>query len=137
MLVELRQLNGSQAGSTWTVVGTQYVIGRHADCLLRIDHPKVSLHHCAVLILGNEVWVRDLRSTNGTFVNDTQVTGEYRLGIGDVLRVGPAEFEVLQRTTGAIRQDDRQQYPSTQLEIPSTGQGKPPPTTSRKAQPRS
>jgi pSer/pThr/pTyr-binding forkhead associated (FHA) protein len=40
------------------------------------------------------VWVEDLRSTNGTFVNGARVTTERRLQPGDVLRLGQTELRL-------------------------------------------
>ncbi len=136
MLVKLRLMNGSQAGATWPVVGSTFLIGRHADCGLRIHNPQVSLHHCSVITRGTEVWVRDLDSTNGTFVNGERLDGECRLGIGDVIKAGPAEFEVLQQTTGVIRLDDRDDYNSTQVSLPPPPDAERAPKTDRSPKPR-
>lgn len=118
MLVKLRLTNGAQAGLTWPVVGSPFLIGRHADCGLRVHNPMVSVHHCAVVTRGAEVYVQDLNSRNGTVVNGERVEGECRLRVGDVIKAGPAEFEVLQQATGVIRKDDREEYGSTVLVEP-------------------
>ncbi len=61
-------------------------IGRGTDSDLRIDDAGVSRSHAEIL-LGREVLLRDLGSTNGTYVNGVQV-GETVLHDGDVLRLG-------------------------------------------------
>jgi hypothetical protein len=61
-------------------------IGRGSDADLRIDDAGVSRNHVEVL-LGREVLLRDLGSTNGTYVNGVQV-GEVVLRDGDVIRLG-------------------------------------------------
>jgi pSer/pThr/pTyr-binding forkhead associated (FHA) protein len=47
-----------------------------------------------VLIRDEQCFVRDLNSTNGTFVNDQQVSGEQELHDGDTLKVGPLDFGI-------------------------------------------
>ena len=47
-------------------------IGRVEDNTFQIADPSVSSHHCEVLLRGSEVLIRDLNSTNGTFINDAQ-----------------------------------------------------------------
>lgn len=113
MLVKLKMVNSKQAGTTYIVHKSPYVIGRHDGCDLRVKSPRVSLHHCAILVKENEVWVRDLKSTNGTFVNDRQVTADYRLKPGDLIQAGPAVMEVIQEAAGLLQKDDREQYGST------------------------
>ncbi|MEO9221347.1 MAG: FHA domain-containing protein [Mycobacteriaceae bacterium] len=61
-------------------------IGRGTDCDLRIDDSGVSRHHVEV-ILGREVLLRDLGSTNGTYLNGVQ-TAEATLHDGDLIRIG-------------------------------------------------
>jgi pSer/pThr/pTyr-binding forkhead associated (FHA) protein len=72
----------------------QFLIGRNAHCNLRPASSLISNRHCAILIRGEEVVVRDLQSTNGTFVNNEAVIGERTLKHRDRLRLGPLEFAV-------------------------------------------
>jgi pSer/pThr/pTyr-binding forkhead associated (FHA) protein len=125
VIVKIRAVNGKKAGTTFLVWKSPYIIGRHEQADLRIGNTQVSVYHCSILIRANEVWVRDMDSTNGTFLNDEQITGEHRIGIGDQLRIGPAVFEIIQEATGAIPDEQRENYTSTQVAIPA------PPTTSR------
>ena len=61
-------------------------LGRGTDVDIRIDDPGVSRHHAEIL-LGREVILRDLRSTNGTYVDGVQV-GEVVLAEGNVIQIG-------------------------------------------------
>jgi two-component system, cell cycle response regulator len=119
MLVKLRVSNGKHAGTTYIVWKTPYVIGRHAQANLQIDNSRVSVYHCCLILRGTEVWVRDMDSTNGTFVNDEQITDEVRLSLGDRIQVGPAVLEVLQEATGALPMDDRDEYTPTNPALPA------------------
>lgn len=61
-------------------------IGRGSDCDIRLDDPGVSRHHAEIL-LGEHVLLRDLNSTNGTYVNGTLIA-EQPLMDGNVITVG-------------------------------------------------
>lgn len=70
-------------------VGTEpLIIGRSPQCQIQIDQESVSRNHCQVRFTGSEFLVRDLASTNGTYVNDDLVRDEGRLRHGDQLKVG-------------------------------------------------
>jgi len=70
-------------------IGTEpVIIGRSPQSQIQIDQESVSRNHCRIWFTGNEFLVRDLGSTNGTYVNDNLVEGEGRLRHGDQLKVG-------------------------------------------------
>lgn len=69
------------------------VIGRKTDADLRIPLADISRSHCELVMQNGSVTVRDLDSSNGTFVNGAQVT-ESKLGAGDTIRIGPVTFTV-------------------------------------------
>lgn len=63
-------------------------IGRAPECDLRPAHPLVSKKHCLMRKHAYSVMLRDLRSTNGTFVNGTRVTTAVELSDGDIITLG-------------------------------------------------
>lgn len=69
------------------------IIGRlqGAD-LVQFDHPNVSRRHAAVEARGAEVRIRDLGSTNGTFVNGSPIDRPTTLRPGDRVDIGPFEL---------------------------------------------
>ena len=69
------------------------VIGRGEECKVRVPLASVSRHHCELFIEDDELMVRDLRSSNGTFVNKDRVA-KRELVPGDLLAVGPVVFVV-------------------------------------------
>jgi len=73
--------------------GTSIVLGRRDDCQLHIPLPDVSRRHCQIDITPNGPIVRDLGSTNGTYVNDKRIA-ETQLKPGDRLTVGALTFIV-------------------------------------------
>jgi len=68
-------------------------IGRVEDNTFQITDASVSSHHCEVLLRGGEVLIRDLNSTNGTFINNAQIT-ESVLKPGQTLRLGQIELKL-------------------------------------------
>jgi predicted component of type VI protein secretion system len=85
---------GSNAGKVLRIAGPQFLIGRDPQCQLRPNSPAISKRHCALFVGKEKVVVRDLGSTNGTFVNDERIEGDVALKNGDNLKIGPLEFEV-------------------------------------------
>lgn len=69
------------------------IVGRRQDCHLRIPTKNVSRQHCALLIQNESVTVKDLGSSNGTFINGKRIA-ESELEAGDRLRLGPVTFVV-------------------------------------------
>jgi len=77
-----------------------YQIGRGSGCDLVVADGQASRTHAVLLLEGDEVIVVDENSSNGTFVNDLQVTRE-RLGKGDVIRIGACEIGIVDVNLGA------------------------------------
>lgn len=77
-------------------------VGRSPGCGVSLADDFVSQVHARLFRRDGAVWVEDLGSTNGTFVNDTRVTGPLRLSPGDRLRVGRTELQLeLEQAAGA------------------------------------
>lgn len=68
--------------------GREAVLGRGEDCELRVQSLQASRRHAAVRFSNGEYLVRDLGSSNGTFVNGERVQGERALRPGDEIDVG-------------------------------------------------
>src|SRR6516162_2757323 len=71
-----------------------FLVGRDPLCHLRPASLMVSQHHCAIWSRNGELRVRDLGSTNGTYLNGLAVTGEEAAHNGDQLKIGPLVFDV-------------------------------------------
>jgi ABC-type multidrug transport system ATPase subunit/pSer/pThr/pTyr-binding forkhead associated (FHA) protein len=69
-------------------------IGRDASNVIVLSAPAVSRFHAEVEKVGQRFRVRDLRSSNGTFVNGSAITGETWVHPGDAIQVGPYRFVV-------------------------------------------
>lgn len=64
------------------------VLGRVASCDVQVTHPLVSRRHCRVQADADGIFVEDLGSSNGTYVNGGRAAGRVRMCIGDILRIG-------------------------------------------------
>jgi pSer/pThr/pTyr-binding forkhead associated (FHA) protein len=94
MKLRLVVASGVHEGKAIPIMTPQFVIGRDEQCQLRPASPAISKRHCALMVRGGQVYVRDFGSTNGTFVNGQLVEGEVELFDQDLLKVGPLEFRV-------------------------------------------
>jgi pSer/pThr/pTyr-binding forkhead associated (FHA) protein len=87
-------------------------VGRVDDNGLQIAEPSVSSHHGEIIINGNSVIIRDLNSTNGTFINGQQITTEAPLAPGQVLRLGQIELRLETGTASASAPAPRPSAPA-------------------------
>jgi hypothetical protein len=69
------------------------LFGRKEDCQVRIPVSSVSREHCELKVEDTRVTIRDLGSSNGTYINGERVQ-EHQLSAGDLIAVGPAVFVV-------------------------------------------
>jgi pSer/pThr/pTyr-binding forkhead associated (FHA) protein len=70
-----------------------YLVGRHPECDLRLDQPKISRRHCCLALAYDRLLIRDLGSRNGVRVNGREVV-ESQLFRGDEIAIGPLIFLV-------------------------------------------
>lgn len=85
--------SGPQAGQCFTVRSDHASVGRGADADIRVESYNVSRQHLRVSRRGAELLVRDLGSSNGTYVNGTRLAGVGVLKPGDTLRVADVELQ--------------------------------------------
>ena len=93
---------GKQQGQVLQVKPPQFLVGRDPGCHLRPASHRISNRHCAIQQRDGKVFLRDLVSTGGTFVNDQPVKGEVELHHGDRLRIGPLLFAVCLRAATPV-----------------------------------
>jgi pSer/pThr/pTyr-binding forkhead associated (FHA) protein len=91
--VALVLLRGDGSRRSFPLPGGTSMIGRREDCHLRIPLGEVSRRHCQIETREEALLLRDLGSSNGTYVNGRRVQ-ESPLLAGDVLRIGTLEFLV-------------------------------------------
>jgi hypothetical protein len=85
---------GLRTGETIDVAGST-VVGRDAASGIHLDGDEfASSQHARIDPGPDVVWVEDLGSTNGTFVNGKRVAGRQELEPGDVVRIGETELRL-------------------------------------------
>lgn len=82
-----------QRGQTYEVPD-EVTVGRAAGCGVRLDDAYTSNLHARLYRQDGSLWVEDLDSTNGTWVNAERIVAPAKLGKGDLVQVGGTVFEV-------------------------------------------
>ncbi|HLU64804.1 MAG TPA: GGDEF domain-containing protein [Kofleriaceae bacterium] len=85
---------GLDLGKKYNVDRPSIVIGRSSKADIQIDQESVSRNHCKLINTGKSIMLRDLGSTNGTYVND-ELVDEYVLRDGDLIKIGRCIFKFL------------------------------------------
>ena len=87
------------------------VVGRQAECDLQLTEGHASRKHAKFSFVENAVWLEDLNSANGTFVNGTKINGKVKLAPGDRLRFDVEEFDFrVPSAAPAAADDGKTQY---------------------------
>lgn len=81
----LQAISGSQ-NSIAVPLNRPIVVGRGANCDVVLSHPKISGQHAKLWLEQGILWVADLNSTNGTFINGNRLHNPSPLKLGDVLQ---------------------------------------------------
>jgi len=86
-------LNQGMTGRTFEVNVERTTVGRVEDNTFQIADPSVSSHHAEIILRGPELLIKDIGSTNGTFINGDKIT-EAVLKPGQTLRFGQVEIKI-------------------------------------------
>ena len=106
-------LTGSQRGQVLDLAQSPFSVGRHPLCQFRPACPLVSRHHCTILHRDGKLFVRDLFSRNGTFVNGRRIADEVELQPGDQILIGSVFLAVCPRAdTPASQAADAEPVPT-------------------------
>ena len=92
-MAKLVILNQGMTGRTFDLNVERTTVGRVEENTFQIADPSVSSRHAEILLHGSELLVRDLNSTNGTFINGEKIT-EAVLKPGQMLRFGQVELKI-------------------------------------------
>ena len=74
-------------------INDKAILGREADCDITIPGTHLSRKHAELIVTGNKLLVRDLGSSNGTYVNNERIT-EIELKAGDEIRFDVLSFRI-------------------------------------------
>ncbi len=92
-MAKLVILNQGMNGRTFDLQIERTTVGRVEDNTFQIADASVSSHHAEILLRGSDVVIRDLNSTNGTFINNEKIS-EAPLKSGQTLRFGQVEIKL-------------------------------------------
>jgi hypothetical protein len=94
--LKLSVSSGGQAGREFDLTGNRFVIGRESDCDFQIDDEKASRHHTAInRTPEGQMWIEDLGSTNGTYVNGQPIPQPVPLTGGETITIGDTNMQLL------------------------------------------
>lgn len=94
MTWKLQAITGEFTGQEINVE-RDMLVGRHQDADILLQSADVSRRHAALLLKDQQLWVQDLNSSNGTFINDLRIEQETELHDGDMLQFASFVFSVL------------------------------------------
>jgi hypothetical protein len=86
-------------------VRTSVVVGRSRDCGCVLRDTSVSRRHALLRHVDGSWWLRDLGSTNGTYVNGSLVVEDVEVGPGDVVGFGAADYQLVRPRAVSCRTD--------------------------------
>jgi pSer/pThr/pTyr-binding forkhead associated (FHA) protein len=92
-MAKLVVLTQSMAGRSFDLATERTTVGRVEDNAFQIAEPSVSSRHCEILLQGADIVIKDLNSTNGTFINGEKIS-EGVLKPGQTLRLGNVELKL-------------------------------------------
>ena len=82
------------------------LVGRHQDADLVLQAAEISRRHAALLLKENQLWVQDLNSSNGTYVNEVRIQHETVLNDRDIVQFASLQFAVIQSVAVDVPVED-------------------------------
>jgi predicted component of type VI protein secretion system len=82
---------GHEPGTTFDVAGGA-MFGRSDGAEIRVEDPFASSSHARIFDRGGDMYLEDMGSTNGTYLNGRKVKSAERLDVGDTIRIGDSEY---------------------------------------------
>src|ERR1051326_2995870 len=90
----LTVLDGPAFGKEFVIVGEgEITVGRTGENDIVLPDHSLSRHHAAFWIENQRLWVQDLASKNGLYVNDERIRKKC-LAVGDIVRIGTSSLKV-------------------------------------------
>lgn len=118
----IRFLNGQLAGQEMHLQEGQYTLGRAEECQITIPDPGISKKHLQMEVSEDGIFIEDLNSSNGTFVNGVKVQ-ESKIKPQDKISLYQCTFDMV-RHSGNLQPASAAQptaYPPNQLPFPAAG----------------
>ena len=87
-------VDGANAGESVPLDDAPILIGRGTDAAIRLDDDYVSTRHARIASSGDQWFVEDLGSTNGTYIGSHRLTQPTTLQLGSKVRIGKTTLEL-------------------------------------------
>ncbi len=87
-------MDGANAGERVSLDEAPILVGRGADAAIRLDDDYVSTRHARIASSGDQWFVEDLGSTNGTYIGSHRLTQPTALTLGSSVRIGKTTLEL-------------------------------------------
>lgn len=97
---EIWFLEGTMSGGKVWIIPidrTPFVIGRNPDSNLVLASEDISRQHAELYVQIDGVYIRDMKSTNGTFINSTRIKNKVKLNDNDTLHFGEIKFKIVSK----------------------------------------
>ncbi|MGA8986826.1 FHA domain-containing protein FhaB/FipA [Aeromicrobium sp.] len=91
---KLQVVSGPNAGQSVPLGDTPILLGRGTDAAIRLDDDYVSTRHARFATNGEQWFVEDLGSTNGTYLGSQRITSPIPIGLGIAVRLGKTIVEL-------------------------------------------
>ncbi len=86
-MASIQFIKGANQGSTLDLVGDKIVLGRNQDCAVVLNVPAVSREHAVIRRIADKFFIEDMKSRNGTYVNNKEVTTRTLLKDNDKIKI--------------------------------------------------
>jgi pSer/pThr/pTyr-binding forkhead associated (FHA) protein len=87
-------VDGANKGERADLSQAPILIGRGSDAAIRLDDDYVSTRHARIAVSGDQWFVEDLGSTNGTYIGTARITQPTTLTLGTQVRIGKTVLEL-------------------------------------------
>ena len=94
MTWKIQAISGDLTGQEISIE-RDMLVGRHQQADIVLQESDVSRKHAAFVLKDQALWLQDLNSSNGTFINDVRLTGESLLKEGDIVQFASVKFSLL------------------------------------------
>lgn len=105
MTWKLQAITGDITGQEISITHDM-LVGRHQDADVLLQSAEISRRHAALLLKDQGLWVQDLNSSNGTFVNNVRIDHETLLKDGDILQFASLKFSILAPVADVVQDDE-------------------------------
>ena len=131
MTWKIQAITGELTGQEISI-DRDMLVGRHQSADIVLQAGEISRKHAAFLLKDQALWLQDLNSSNGTFVNDVRIEHETLLKEGDIVQFASLKFSVLEpaqaidvpleieQTVAALNQEGPAVKQPAETEMPKT-----------------